>query len=168
MVYTELAPRRQHVAGRQRCKYTVSIGCLDGDSKRALQLWQWLLRHRETCATRALWVWWETNNNAIVATVKRLELISRWGVRQVFMYTDNDFKGRHGAVMKSSVDRTNRENLRCLLATERTTVEHLRGRHQLCIQISTCSHTSYHSVQAKIAIFNQYWWLAIIFISIIL
>ena len=28
----------KHVAARQRCKYTVSIGCLDGDSKRALQL----------------------------------------------------------------------------------------------------------------------------------
>ena len=59
MVYTELAQRRQHVAGKQRCKYTVGIGkytvgigkytvgigkytvsisCLDRDSKRALQL----------------------------------------------------------------------------------------------------------------------------------
>ena len=52
----------------------------------------------------------------------------------MFMY--NDFKGRHRAVMKISVDRTNRENLRCILATERTTVEHVRGRHQLCILIS--------------------------------
>ena len=74
----------------------------------------------------------------------------------MFMYTDNDFKGRHGAVIKTRVDGTNRENLRCVLATERTTVEHVRGRHQLCILISRCSHTSYHSVQAKIAIFNQY------------
>ena len=56
------------------------------------------------------------------------------------MYTNNSFKGRHGALMKSSVDGTNRENLRCVLATERTTVEHVRGRHQLCILISmfTC------------------------------
>ena len=74
----------------------------------------------------------------------------------MFMYTNNYFKGRHGAVIKTSVDRTNRENLRCVLATERTTVEHVRGRHQLCVLISTCSHTSYYSVQAKIAIFNQY------------
>ena len=56
------------------------------------------------------------------------------------MYTNNYFKGRHGAVIKTSVDRTNRENLRCVLATERTTVEYVRGRHQLCILISrfTC------------------------------
>ena len=54
----------------------------------------------------------------------------------MFMYTNNDFKGKHGAVIKRSVDRRNRENLRCVLATERTTVEHVWGRHQLCILIS--------------------------------
>ena len=44
---------------------------------------QWLLSHSETRATRALWIGWKTKNNAILATVKRLGLISRWGARQV-------------------------------------------------------------------------------------
>ena len=81
MVYTELAPRRQHVAGKQRCKYTVSIGYLDGYSKRAVQLLL-LFSYSESCVIEKR-VQLERcgyrlgNNNAVYRIVKRLGLISR-------------------------------------------------------------------------------------------
>ena len=85
MVYTDCASRQPQFHMAPAMSTTKQCFNHFGDYSKCCVKLCWVT-HSELHITRAQWVCSETENSTLVAIVKHIGLISRWGTQQVFIY----------------------------------------------------------------------------------